>query len=159
VRGGYARAGKSAEALALAKENLVAARKSFPVGSPQLADELARNGSPLLDLKAWDDAEPLLRECAEIRRIKALDDWRTFNAESMWGAALLGQKKYAEAEPLLVHGYEGMNQRQGKIPSPHKVRLTEALERLVRLYEAWEKPDQAAKWRKEWEAAGKAAKP
>ena len=30
--------------------------------------------------------------------------------------------------------------------------LTEALERLVQLYDAWDKPDEAAKWRKELEA-------
>jgi hypothetical protein len=30
--------------------------------------------------------------------------------------------------------------------------LSAALERLVRLYEAWSKPDEAAKWRTEWEA-------
>ena len=48
----------------------------------------------------------------------------------MLGGALLGQKKYAEAEPLLLAGYEGMKQREAKIPPEGKVRLTEALERL-----------------------------
>ena len=38
-----------------------------------------------------------------------------------------------------------------------KVRLTEALERLVRLYEAWDKPEWAAKWRKELQSLGKTA--
>ena len=47
---------------------------------------------------------------------KALpDDWRTFNARSLLGGSLLGQKKYAEAEPLLLSGYEGMKQREDKI--------------------------------------------
>jgi len=31
--------------------------------------------------------------------------------------------------------------------------VTLALERLVQLYDAWGKPDQAAKWRQELEAA------
>ena len=70
----------------------------------------------------------------------------------MLGGALLGQKKYAEAEPLLLAGYEGMKQREAKIPPLGKVRLTEALERLVQFYEALEKKDEAAKWRKELEA-------
>jgi len=30
----------------------------------------------------------------------------------MLGGSLLGQKRYAEAEPLLLSGYEGMKQRQ-----------------------------------------------
>ena len=37
--------------------------------------------------------------------------------------------------------------------------MTEALERLVQLYEATDKPDLAAKWRKELEAAKAADKP
>ncbi|MHB8736664.1 MAG: hypothetical protein ACYC6M_15285 [Terriglobales bacterium] len=66
--------------------------------------------------------------------------------------ALLGGKKYADAEPLLLAGYEGMKKQQAKIPPQGKVRLTEAVERLVQLYEAMDKKDDAAKWRKELEA-------
>ena len=39
--------------------------------------------------------------------------------------------------------------REAKIPAQGKIRLTEALERLVQLYEATDKKDDAAKWRKE----------
>ena len=78
---------------------------------------------------------PLLRECLRIREQKEPDDWRTFNAKSMLGASLLGQEKYAEAEPLLLSGYEGMKQREEMIPPQGKARLTEAIERLVQLYE------------------------
>ena len=54
------------------------------------------------------EAERLARECLTIREIQIPDDWRTFNARSMLGGSLLGQKKYAEAEPLLLAGYQGM---------------------------------------------------
>jgi hypothetical protein len=49
-----------------------------------------------------------LRACLAIREKKLPDDWRRFNAQSLLGGSLLGQQKYAEAEPLLVQGYEGM---------------------------------------------------
>jgi hypothetical protein len=65
----------------------------------------------------------------------------------MLGGSLLGQKKYAEAEPLLLSGYEGMMQREEKIPSLGRPRLREALQRLVRLYEATSRPDHAARWK------------
>jgi hypothetical protein len=68
---------------------------------------------------------------------------------SLQGEALLGQKKYEQAEPLLLSGYQGMKEREKTIPSRAKVRLTEALQRLVKLYEATDKKDEAAKWRKE----------
>jgi hypothetical protein len=67
-----------------------------------------------------------------------------------WGAA--GQKKYIDTEPLLLAGYEGMKKREAKMSAQQKIRLTEALERLVQLYEAMDKKDDAAKWRKELEA-------
>ena len=77
----------------------------------------------------------------------------------MLGGALLGQKKYAAAEPLLRTGYEGLKERAAKTPgadtpgSPIKVRLTEAVQRLIDLYTAWDKPDQAAEWRKKLDAS------
>ena len=68
------------------------------------------------------------------------------------GAALLGRQKYAEAEPLMLTGYEGLKQREAKIVAPMRYKLTEALERLVQLYDAWGKPGEAGKWRQELEA-------
>jgi lipopolysaccharide biosynthesis regulator YciM len=52
------------------------------------------------------------------------------------------------AEPLLIQGYEEMKQREAKIPDAGKDRLTEALERLVALYEVTQQKDKAADWRK-----------
>ena len=95
------------------------------------------------------EAELKLRECLTIRQKIQPDDWTTFDTESILGEALLDQKKFADAEPLLLSGYEGMKQREDTIPSQDKPHLTQALERLVRLYEAWGKPDKAAKWRKD----------
>jgi hypothetical protein len=114
---------------------------------------LAGLASNLLQQQKWTEAEAVLRECLAIREKKQPDLWTTFNTQSKLGAALLGQKKYADAERLLLQGYEGMKQRVAKIPQPFKqVRLTETLEWLVQLYDAWDRPEEAAKWRKELEA-------
>jgi len=51
-----------------------------------------------------------------------------------------------------------MKQREEKIPPPGKIRLPEAAARLVQLYEAMDKKDEAAKWRKEQEATRAAPK-
>jgi hypothetical protein len=75
----------------------------------------------------------------------------------MLGAALLGQNRYADAEQYLLSGYEGMKQGEDKIPAEARFRLAGALDRLVQLYDAWNKPDEAAKWRNELEAHKKAA--
>jgi hypothetical protein len=60
---------------------------------------------------------------------------------------LLGQKYYTDAEPLLIAGYERMRQREVTIPPQERPCLTEALEYVIQLYAATNKPEQAAKWR------------
>ena len=100
-------------------------------------------GMNRLKQSKFAEAEPVLRECLAIRAEKLPDDWSHFNALSLLGGALLGQGKPAEAEPLLVRGYEGMRQREEKIPPPGRPRLPEAAERLARLYEATGRPDRA----------------
>jgi hypothetical protein len=42
-----------------------------------------------------------------LREKQLPDDWRTFNSRSILGGTGLGQKKYADAEPFLLSGYEG----------------------------------------------------
>jgi Flp pilus assembly protein TadD len=78
-------------------------------------------------------------------------DWTTFNTQSTLGGALLAQKKYAEAEPLLLKGYEGMKAREKTIPKQGggELRIPEALDRLIELYTAINKPDEAKKWHME----------
>jgi tetratricopeptide (TPR) repeat protein len=120
--------------------------------SAAYAGELAALGLNLLRQQKPAEAEPLLRDCLGLRTKHQPDAWTTFNAKSLLGDALLGQKKYAEAEPLLLEGYDGMKQREAKIPPQGKVRLGEALDRLVQLYDAWGKQDQAEQWRKRRDA-------
>jgi hypothetical protein len=113
------------------------------------ARELAALGMNLLQQKKWPDAEAALRESLAVRAKKEPDVWTTFNTHSLLGDALWGQQRYSEAESLLLAGYEGLKQRAGTIPPQAKdLRLQEAVERLVRLYEAWGKSDQAANWKK-----------
>jgi hypothetical protein len=145
----YAKAGDTAKVADLLHEQLGEARNSLPKDSPELAGLLAQICLGLLELQQWAEAESLLRECLAVREKAQPDEWSTFNTKSMLGGALLGQKKYAEAEPLLVNGYEGMHEREKTIPPQGKVRLVEALQHLVQFYEATEKKDESAKWRME----------
>ena len=68
--------------------------------------------------RKWAEAEAILRECLAIREKAQPDDWTTFNTRSQLGGSLMGQKKFAEAEPLILAGYEGMKAREAKIPAP-----------------------------------------
>jgi hypothetical protein len=88
-----------------------------------------------------------LRECLAIRGQAAPDHWAHYDAMSLLGAALLGQGRYSEAEPLIVAGYKGMKERQAKIAVHDRSWLREAAERVVRLYEDWGKAERAAMWK------------
>jgi hypothetical protein len=61
-----------------------------------------------LSQEKFAQSEPLAREALEFNRKNQPEDWQRFRAESLLGASLAGQKKYAEAEPLLLSGYQGM---------------------------------------------------
>jgi hypothetical protein len=97
--------------------------------------------------RKWTEAELLARRCLERREKTQPDDWSAFNTRSQLGGTLVGQKKFAEAEPFILAGYEGMKAREAKIPATSKRRLTEAALRVVELYEDWGKKDRAAEWR------------
>jgi tetratricopeptide (TPR) repeat protein len=109
-------------------------------------------GWGLLRQRKYAEAEPLLRETLARRVKHQPDNWTTFNTRSQLGGSLLGQKKYAEAEPLLVKGYEGMKARAKTIPAAAKDRLPEAAERLVELYDALGRPEEAERWQQELKA-------
>ena len=48
---------------------------------------------------------------------------------------------------MIVTGYEGMKERESRITVPDQFRLREAAVRVVRLYEAWGKPEKATEWK------------
>ena len=148
----YAKQGKTDNAVALLREVIAASRGTLPKDSPELAGQLSMLSQTLLELKAWDEAEPLIREALTIYEKTQPDAWTTFNTKSMLGGVLLGQKKLPEAEPLLLEGYRRMKEPEANPPQGQS-RIPEALERLVRLYEAKGNQPEAAAWRSKLEAA------
>jgi serine/threonine protein kinase len=96
------------------------------------------------------DAERIAREAIAIDQI---EKFRRFYWTSVLGAALLGQKKHADAEPLLLQGYAGMKQSEKGMPEGERRRaLTDAVERVVLLYEVTEQPEKARAWREKLKA-------
>jgi len=63
------------------------------------------------------------------------------------GAALGGQKRFSEAEPLLLEGYRQMDEGTHFV-GRHRQIMNESVERIVQFYTEWDKADQAAEWRK-----------
>lgn len=115
--------------------------------SVKYATALTSLGSTLLQQQKWSEAESVLRASLAIRERQAVQTWTSSNTRSMIGGALLGQQDFANAEPLLLQGYSGLKERESEIPSEAKILLTQAVERLVQLYDAWGQAEKAAEWR------------
>jgi tRNA A-37 threonylcarbamoyl transferase component Bud32 len=143
----YQAAGRLPEALPLFEAALKGRQATLGPDHPDtlaLMSQLARAylvGKPA-------QAETLLRQAVAVLDKKSPDGWQSFEARSLLGASLLEQKKYAEAEPFLLQGYEGMKTREPSIPPPSRRRLSEAGKRIVTLYNAWGKADKAEEWTK-----------
>ena len=149
---------------------LVLRKKNLGAEHPDTTAAMANLGFNHLKQKNHAEAEPLLRECLAIREKTQPKTWLLANTQSLLGEALAGQAReilstdpvaaagtLADAEPLLLSGYDGLKARAESIPVPIRTtRLTEALQRLIDLYSAWDKPTEVTRWRKELEA-GKAA--
>lgn len=60
----------------------------------------------------------------------------------------LSSRKVKVAEPLLLKGYEGMKTREKNIPHVEwgEFRIPEALDMLIQLYEATNKPEEVKKY-------------
>jgi Tfp pilus assembly protein PilF len=132
---------------------VVALRQAVQL-NPNDTISLENLGRILLRQTKWSEAEVVLKNCLAIRRQTARDDWQTFKTMVLLGGAFLEQEKYADAEPLLVQGYEGMKQRERRIDESMP---TIALDLLIRLYDATGPQVKADYWRTELQEA-KAAK-
>jgi tetratricopeptide (TPR) repeat protein len=143
----YDAAGQFARSEPLHRIALAQVRGQFGQGDLRTADVMALLGYCLIRQAKWSEAEPVLRECLAIREHAQADAWKTCNARSLLGEALLGLARYAEAEPLVLSGYEGLKTSEMAIPSEGRRRLDDASRRVVRLYEAWGKPDRVAEWK------------
>ena len=133
----------------IARQVLSWTRKTYVTNSWAIGDSLMILSESLLRQGKFVEAEPSLREGLPIMEKHQANLSPAFTAQGFLGWSLLEQKKFAEAEPLLVKSYDGLKQRDAQRPSPTRAPLLkEAGERIVRLYQAWDKPEQAAAWKK-----------
>jgi eukaryotic-like serine/threonine-protein kinase len=142
----YARQGKYAQAEPLYTKILEVRRR---VLGPQHSATLSAMNN-LADLYLgegkYTQAEALLREALTNYEKTTPNAWSRYYSQSLLGASLAGQKKYEEAEPLVVSGYEGMLQREAALPGESRSNLERAAAWIVQIYKDWGKPEKAAVW-------------
>ena len=91
-------------------------------------------------------SELLAREAFEFDSKNQADDRQRFRVETLVGASLARQKRYNEAEPLLLEGYRGLLALKDRIAVPdHYIGL--ARNWIFEAYQSWGKPEKVAEWR------------
>jgi tetratricopeptide (TPR) repeat protein len=143
----HEKAGQPADAAERYKKLLVLKRKELPADSLVLADYLLKLGQNLTAAARAAEAEPPLREGLAICEKQAPKQWGKYAAQVLLGGSLAGQKKYRDAEPLLLAGFEGLKGLAADLsPFARKVAL-DCAKKLADVYEALGDRETAKQWR------------
>ncbi len=140
------RQGKLEEAEPYYREALEGRRRVFGDDDPRTLASVANLGGLLNAQERYAESERLLRTNLSVfERALGEDHRRTAEARSLLGAALAGLERHEEAEAILLAVHADLDET---LPARRRAQgLSASIERLVRLYEAWGKPDEAQAWR------------
>jgi non-specific serine/threonine protein kinase/serine/threonine-protein kinase len=139
--------GRYAQAEKYARDVLLRVRRTQGADSADTmaaADDLAFS---LQSQESFTESEALAREALATETKLRPDSWQRFRAETLLGAALAGEKKYAEAEPMLLDGYQGLLARKEHVEVWNWDQIDHAGGWIAGLYQYWGKPEKAAEWR------------
>jgi serine/threonine protein kinase/tetratricopeptide (TPR) repeat protein len=136
--------GDASRAEAALREALQIQRQALPDGHRALGQTQVALGWALTRNGHANEGETSLREGLETCR-QGLPEghWVTADAASRLGGCLTALGQYEEAQKLLLPAFQSLQGARGEPPA----RRAQARERLIMLYEAWGKPDEAAAWR------------
>jgi tetratricopeptide (TPR) repeat protein len=125
-------------------ERVLALRTSLGDDHPAIGSTLVLLGQSQLRLGRVTEGEASLRDALRIRQ-RALPPghWLIAATHSAIGEALMLRKQYAASERLLLDALETLRTARGE--DGELTQLARA--RLAMLYDAWGKPEQAAKYR------------
>jgi hypothetical protein len=162
---------KAAEAEKALRELIPVERQFLGSDDDLTQTSIASLASVYLDRGAWKDAEPLrVESVATNRRVRGPEHATTIRSPDRLAQVYGQQGRYKEAEAirrevltsvlrqrgpdhpgpaaaLIVGGYERLKDVTASIPAYNRDTLTQAVQRVVDFYTAWNEPGQAAEWR------------
>ena len=138
------RQGRLEEAETLLRETISIDRRRLAEDHPELATSLHNLAQLLLRMDRPMDAEALYAEAVEIyRQAYPEGHWKQMRSQAGLAKCLMARGSFQEAEALLLEGHGFLRQTQGEAATPTR----ETADDLVALYEAWGRPEQAARYR------------
>ena len=120
----------------LYRESLAIRRKVLGDSNPDTIDSFLGLAAALQEQAKLTQAEALMRECLAARGNRNEEDWRAFDCRARLGGILLAEKRYEEAEPLLLAGYAGLRRCEATIPADIRRCVKETAEQVAALYAA-----------------------
>jgi eukaryotic-like serine/threonine-protein kinase len=156
----YGEAGRFADARRILQDAILLREKKLGANSPWVALCRLDLAGVALREKKYAQAETEMRTgLSDAARILATaDGFGPHYSRGYLGAALAGQGKFDEAEPLLIQSCEGL--LTDPLPDgPQRQRMAAEISAyLIKLYEASDRPEQVARWKKKFAAtAGSSA--
>ncbi len=130
------------------REALRIRRKLLGENHASVANTETNLASVLVAGGSYREAELLASHALEVLRESKPGHWRIAHAQSVLGSCLVALGRYPEAEPLLVESYPIL-EAEDKVCARYN---RDALRRLVGLYDAWERGDEAVVHRRRLEA-------
>jgi serine/threonine protein kinase/Tfp pilus assembly protein PilF len=139
----YGQAGRVDEAVELL-QGLVEQRRAI-LGSdhPDTLISASALAKGLAEQGQLDEAAALHAEVIESARRVMPDHWRLAMMLSSYGDCLLQLERHGDAEAVWIESHRKLEETFGQ----DDARTSKVTGQLVMLYEAWERPDDAARWR------------
>ncbi len=123
---------------------------------PGMEANLRLNGAALgwtrIQQDKFGPAEAILREiCPGLAdpRNPESESYRRYNCEAELAASLVGQKRFAEAEPILLRAYDGIRRfKPAGTEQDAGFSAADAGAWIVRMYKDWGQPEKVVEWEK-----------
>lgn len=131
------------QALPLLREILALRGRTLPDSHNAVAATMLLMGRALGPLGQLEEAEDWMRKAIALReKMLPKGDWRIASGHSILGGHLVRARRFAEAESILLDAERELMASLGN----DSAIVTEARQRLVDLYAAWGRPEDAARW-------------
>jgi tetratricopeptide (TPR) repeat protein len=125
---------------------LAGRRRTLGEAHPETLDTELVLGQVQVDAGHFARAERTLRNVLRLYDQTSVPSWQRAEAAAHLGESLAGQRRYAEAEPLLLEGYQALQAQREEIPADEQQILGEARAALHRLYLEWGMPVKASEY-------------
>ena len=110
----------------------------------QLARAKTSLAESFVGLARYAEATPQVVSALSMAEIEDLEKLR---ANSIQGAIFAAQENWQKTEPLLIDTAEALTAKIAEMKILNRWYAPRACERVIAMYEAWGKPEEAAKWK------------